>query len=110
MPRGGVINSKMGKTNFTGGKFQLRLLQDGNLVLNTLDMFSGSTGNAYYISGTRDRSNSTNSGFQLDYDATGYMYILRRNGERVDLTTKELLLILMGFLLNTTTPRIPLSL
>ncbi|KAI3826540.1 hypothetical protein L1987_00588 [Smallanthus sonchifolius] len=42
MPRGGVINSKMGKTNFTKGRFQLRLLLDGNLVLNTLEMFSGS--------------------------------------------------------------------
>ncbi|KAI3826544.1 hypothetical protein L1987_00592 [Smallanthus sonchifolius] len=59
MPRGGVINSKMGKTNFTRGRFQLRLLLDGNLVLNTLEMFSGSAGNAYYISGTRDESNAT---------------------------------------------------
>ncbi|KAJ0793138.1 putative non-specific serine/threonine protein kinase [Helianthus annuus] len=89
MARGGVINSKMGKTNFAGGRFQLRLLQDGNLVLNTLDMFSGSPANAYYTSGTRDSSNSTNSGFQLVFDATGYMYILRRNGERVGLTTRS---------------------
>ncbi|KAI3826537.1 hypothetical protein L1987_00585 [Smallanthus sonchifolius] len=89
MPRGGVINSKMGKTNFTRGRFQLRLLQDGNLVLNTLEMFSGSAGNAYYISGTRDESNATNSGFQLVFDTAGYMYILRGNGERVDLTVRE---------------------
>ncbi|KAI3826533.1 hypothetical protein L1987_00581 [Smallanthus sonchifolius] len=89
MPRGGVINSKMGKTNFTRGRFQLRLLQDGNLVLNTLEMFSGSAGNAYYISGTRDESNATNSGFQLVFDTAGYMYILRGNGERVDLTVRD---------------------
>ncbi|KAI3826532.1 hypothetical protein L1987_00580 [Smallanthus sonchifolius] len=86
MPRGGVINSKMGETNFAGGKFQLRLLQDGNLVLNTRDMFTGSPDNAYYNSGTRDESNTTNSGDQLIFDARGYLYILRRNGERVTLT------------------------
>ncbi|KAJ0623733.1 putative non-specific serine/threonine protein kinase [Helianthus annuus] len=55
MARDGVINSKMGKTNFADGRFY---------------------------------SNSTNSGFQLVFDATGYMYILRRNGERVGLTTR----------------------
>ncbi|KAD5803506.1 hypothetical protein E3N88_14866 [Mikania micrantha] len=33
MDRGGVINSRMGKLNFKGGKFQLRLQLDGNLFL-----------------------------------------------------------------------------
>ncbi|KAI3683472.1 hypothetical protein L1987_83976 [Smallanthus sonchifolius] len=88
MSRGGVINSKTGETNFARGRFQLRLLQDGNLVLNTLEMFSGSAGNAYYISGTRDESNATNSGFQLVFDTPGYMYILRGNGERFNLTLR----------------------
>ncbi|KAL8262951.1 hypothetical protein R6Q59_024300 [Mikania micrantha] len=86
MPRGGVINSKMSQMNFTGGRFQLRMLQDGNLVLNTRDMITGSPDNAYYISGTRDATNSTNSGDRLIFDATGYMYILRRNGERFTIT------------------------
>ncbi|XP_076912117.1 G-type lectin S-receptor-like serine/threonine-protein kinase LECRK2 [Bidens hawaiensis] len=89
MASGGVINSKMSKTSFTGGRFQLRLLQDGNLVLNTLDMFSGTPANAYYNSGTCDSSNSINSGFQLVFDETGHMYILRKNGNRVDLTIKN---------------------
>ncbi|XP_076919420.1 G-type lectin S-receptor-like serine/threonine-protein kinase LECRK3 [Bidens hawaiensis] len=85
---GGVINSRACETNFTGGKFQLRLLKEGNLVLNTIDMFSGSAGNAYYNRDTSDESSSTNSGFQLVFDTVGYMYILRRNGERVNLTTE----------------------
>ncbi|KAI7733075.1 hypothetical protein M8C21_033480 [Ambrosia artemisiifolia] len=85
--RGGpAINSRMGKTNFAGGKFQLRLLLDGNLVLNTLDRFTGTPDNAYYISGTRDADNSTNSGDQLIFDPMGFMYILRRSGERFRLT------------------------
>ncbi|XP_076914599.1 G-type lectin S-receptor-like serine/threonine-protein kinase LECRK3 [Bidens hawaiensis] len=90
MARGGVINSKMGEKNYTGGKFQLRLLQDGNLVLNTRDVFTGTPDNAYYISGTRDADNSSNSGDQLIFDPKGYMYILRRNGESVNLTGDSL--------------------
>ncbi|KAI3518320.1 hypothetical protein L1887_06915 [Cichorium endivia] len=39
MSKGGVMNSTMSKTNFFSGRFQLRLLQDGNLVLNTRDIF-----------------------------------------------------------------------
>ncbi|KAD5803502.1 hypothetical protein E3N88_14862 [Mikania micrantha] len=86
MDRGGVINSKMSQMNFTGGRFQLRMLQDGNLVLNTRDMITGSPDNDYYISDTRDATNSTNSGDQLIFDAKGYMYISRRNGVRSNLT------------------------
>ncbi|KAJ9559382.1 hypothetical protein OSB04_013996 [Centaurea solstitialis] len=85
----GVINSKMSKTNFSGGRFQLRMLADGNLVLNTRDVLSGNAYDAYYISGTRDASNLTNSGYQLTFDATGYLYILRRNGQRFDLTPRD---------------------
>nr|XP_043611869.1 G-type lectin S-receptor-like serine/threonine-protein kinase LECRK3 [Erigeron canadensis] len=84
----GEINSKMSQTNFSGGRFQLRLIRDGNLVLNTIDMFTGSAGDAYYASGTNDASNSTNSGYQLIFDVTGYLYILRGNGQRFDLTTR----------------------
>nr|XP_043610545.1 G-type lectin S-receptor-like serine/threonine-protein kinase LECRK3 [Erigeron canadensis] len=86
---GGEINSKMSQTNFSGGRYQLRLIPDGNLVLNTIDMFSGSATDAYYVSGTNDASNSTNSGERLIFNATGYLYILRRNGQRFDLTPTD---------------------
>ncbi|KAI3696992.1 hypothetical protein L6452_29679 [Arctium lappa] len=87
----GVMNSKMSKTNFSGGRFQLRMLEDGNLVLNTRDILSDNAYDDYYISGTRDADDSTNSGYRLTFDATGYMYVLRRNGERFDLTTRDTL-------------------
>ncbi|KAI3696989.1 hypothetical protein L6452_29671 [Arctium lappa] len=85
------LNAKKSKINFSRGKFQLRLLPDGNLVLNTRDIFSNSPLDAYYISGTRDADNSTNSGYQLIFDTAGYLYILRRNGERYDLTPRDAL-------------------
>ncbi|CAH1441570.1 unnamed protein product [Lactuca virosa] len=89
MKTGGGMNSTISATNFSGGRFQLRLLQDGNLVLNTRDTLSGNAYGAYYISGTYDPSNSTNSGEQVIFDAAGYMYILRRNGQRFDLTPRD---------------------
>ncbi|KAJ0793136.1 putative protein kinase RLK-Pelle-SD-2b family [Helianthus annuus] len=89
MPIGGVVKSKMGKTNFTGGKYQLHMLEDGNLVLKPQDMFTGSIDNSYYDSGTSDDANPMNSGSQLVFDATGYLYILTRNETRVDLTGRD---------------------
>ncbi|CAH1441559.1 unnamed protein product [Lactuca virosa] len=89
MKTGGGMNSTISATNFSGGRFQLRLLQDGNLVLNTRDILSGNAYNAYYTSDTYDATNSTNSGEQVIFDATGYMYILRRNGQRFDLTPRD---------------------
>ncbi|GKC81545.1 G-type lectin S-receptor-like serine/threonine-protein kinase LECRK3 [Tanacetum coccineum] len=65
--------------------------QDGNLVLNSRDISSGYTYKAYYISNTYDASNSTNSGDQLIFDATGLLHILKRNGERSELTPKDAL-------------------
>ncbi|KAL7619198.1 hypothetical protein Lser_V15G02572 [Lactuca serriola] len=89
MERGGGMNSTTSATNFSGGRFQLRFKEDGNLVLNTRDILSGNAYVAYYTSDTYDAANSTNSGEQVIFDATGYMYILRRNGERFDLTPRD---------------------
>nr|GEU84705.1 G-type lectin S-receptor-like serine/threonine-protein kinase LECRK3 [Tanacetum cinerariifolium] len=89
MERGGVINSKMSKTNFSRGRFQLKLLQDGNLVLNSRDIASDFAYAPYYSAETDDPSNQSNSGDQVIFDATGYMYVSKRNGQRFDLTTRK---------------------
>ncbi|XP_071690325.1 G-type lectin S-receptor-like serine/threonine-protein kinase LECRK3 [Rutidosis leptorrhynchoides] len=86
MNLGFVMNSKMSRTNFSGGRFQLRLLSDGNLVLNGRDIASDVAYNAYYVSGTND---SSNIGDQLILDANGYLYILRKNGQTFDVGPRE---------------------
>ncbi|XP_047316077.1 G-type lectin S-receptor-like serine/threonine-protein kinase LECRK3 [Impatiens glandulifera] len=88
----GVLFSKQSENNFSKGHFQLRLLRDGNLVLNIRDIVTNYAYDAYYISGTYDPSNSSNSGFQVIYDSTGYMFIRRRNGQRSDLTPNSLIM------------------
>ncbi|XAR62395.1 Non-specific serine/threonine protein kinase [Bertholletia excelsa] len=87
---GGVLYSRQSENNFTRGRFQFRLLGDGNLVLNTRDVQSDFSYEAYYISGTNDPPNSANSGYQVVFNQTAQMYILRRNNLRKDLTTTSL--------------------
>ncbi|KAL8162651.1 hypothetical protein V2J09_014140 [Rumex salicifolius] len=74
---GPFVYSRHSKSSFTRGKFQLRLLRDGDLVLNTRSLVTNyAYDGAYYISGTNDPNNATNS---------GHMYILKRNGDQLDL-------------------------
>ncbi|KAK1356126.1 Receptor-like serine/threonine-protein kinase [Heracleum sosnowskyi] len=88
MDNGGVLYSKRSESNFSRGRFQLRLLPDGNLVLNTRDIPSDFAYDAYYSSRTNDPSNASNSGVQVRLNQTGYMYIVRRNGGIFDLNSK----------------------
>ncbi|XP_028069199.1 G-type lectin S-receptor-like serine/threonine-protein kinase LECRK3 [Camellia sinensis] len=70
MESGGVIFSCLSETNFSQGRFQLRMLQDGNLVLNTRDIPSNFSYDAYYTSGMSDSSNSSNSGYRTFNSST----------------------------------------
>ncbi|KAK1352271.1 Bulb-type lectin domain-containing protein [Heracleum sosnowskyi] len=91
MPTGGVLYSRRNKNDFSRGRFQLRLLEDGNFVLNTREILTNFAYKAYYISGTYDPSNTTNSGYQVLFDDSGYIQILRRSGDRVVLTPNRIL-------------------
>ncbi|KDO56486.1 hypothetical protein CISIN_1g037189mg, partial [Citrus sinensis] len=72
---------------FSRGLFQFRLLKDGNLVLNIANLPTDFAYDAYYISHTYDGANSSNSGYRVMFSESGYMYILKRNSQRFDLTT-----------------------
>ncbi|KAK8524705.1 hypothetical protein V6N13_015716 [Hibiscus sabdariffa] len=84
---GGVLSSRHKESNFSKGRFQFRLLPDGNAVLNTKNMESSFVYFAYYISGTYDQANSSNSGFQVRLDQDGSFYVLRKNNQRFSLNS-----------------------
>jgi hypothetical protein len=83
MELGGVVSSRQSETSFSKGRFQLRLQQDGNLVLNTINLPTTFANEAYYKSDTvaDSASNSSSPGRQLQFNESGYIYILRENDQ-----------------------------
>ncbi|XP_040994385.1 G-type lectin S-receptor-like serine/threonine-protein kinase LECRK2 [Juglans microcarpa x Juglans regia] len=92
MERGGVISSRKSMTNFSEGRFRLRFLREGNeagkLVLNTVNLPSTQANDAYYIKGysTVGDSDTSSLGRLLVFNESGYLYILKENGENTTLT------------------------
>ncbi|KAJ6340938.1 hypothetical protein OIU78_009167 [Salix suchowensis] len=76
----GGLSSRLSETNFSRGRFQFRLIGDGNAVLNTINLRTGSPYDAYFWSNTVD------SGYQVVFNESGYLYVLRANNEREPLT------------------------
>ncbi|KAI8573128.1 hypothetical protein RHMOL_Rhmol01G0254700 [Rhododendron molle] len=83
MESGGVLFSRQSEKNFSRGRFQLRLLEDGNLVLNTRDLGTDFAYDAYYKSNTDDGVNDTNRGYQVIFNKTGNIFVLKRSNQRV---------------------------
>ena len=82
MERGGVLSSRQSETNYSKGRFELRLQQDGNLVLNTINLPSDFANEPYYASGTNSENETSRlraAGKQIVFNESGYLYILRVN-------------------------------
>ncbi|KAA8549589.1 hypothetical protein F0562_001393 [Nyssa sinensis] len=86
MERGEVLTARQTETNFSPGRFQFSLLDNGNLVSYVLNLPTNYANEPYYHSDTNDDANSLNSGSQVVFNGSGYMYILRVNGQRFMLT------------------------
>ncbi|RVX20251.1 G-type lectin S-receptor-like serine/threonine-protein kinase RLK1 [Vitis vinifera] len=72
---GGTLSSRRAEGNYSKGRFQLRLIPDGNFVLNTLDVLTDTPTDAYYWSNTysEDRKNAGHQG-TLDFDGIFTIY------------------------------------
>uniref|UniRef100_A0A1U8AE91 Receptor-like serine/threonine-protein kinase n=1 Tax=Nelumbo nucifera TaxID=4432 RepID=A0A1U8AE91_NELNU len=84
----GVVSSRLTKTNYSTGRFQLRH-KDGNLVLNTVGIPATFAYDTYYESGNSVNANDNDSLSQTIFTETGFIYILIRNGSRVGLNTQD---------------------
>ncbi|KAL5765052.1 hypothetical protein ACOSQ2_017646 [Xanthoceras sorbifolium] len=83
MEKNGVVSSRRTETDFSRGRFQFRLLEDGNAVLNTISLPSSFTYDAYFW------SNTLGVGKQVVFDESGYLYVLRGDNQRVNITPGE---------------------
>ncbi|XP_062083421.1 G-type lectin S-receptor-like serine/threonine-protein kinase RLK1 [Humulus lupulus] len=84
---GQVLSSHQSETNYSKGRFQFRLREDGNVVLNTVNLPSNYANEPYYatnISG--ESSNSVTATTHIVFNESGYLYVSRGNGERFNLT------------------------
>ena len=78
----GTLSSRKSWTNF--------LLEDGNAVLNLTNLPNYSTSITYYETRTTDPNNDTNAaGYQVIFDTQGFLYVLRRNGNKSYMTQPE---------------------
>ena len=80
---GGTVSSRQAESNYSKGRFQLRLLPNGNLVLNTFDLQTNTAYDAYYWSNTYDAANRSNSGERVIFDESGRLYVVLQSGENV---------------------------
>ncbi|KAK9154611.1 hypothetical protein Sjap_002091 [Stephania japonica] len=76
---GGKLDSHL-ERNYSRGRFQLRLLNDGNMVLNPVDLPSGFTYAAYYLSQTFQ------TGYRVEFKESGYVCVIKRDGSIVNVT------------------------
>ncbi|RHN74542.1 putative protein kinase RLK-Pelle-SD-2b family [Medicago truncatula] len=80
MELNGNLFSRQGALNFSHGRFKFHLQEDGNLVLNVINLPSNYSYDPYYTSGTSDDENQTNAGQRLIFDKSGFLYIEKIGG------------------------------
>jgi len=76
------LSSRRTETSFKKGRFSLRLEDDGNLQLHSLNAETASESDIYsqyYESNTNDPNNP---GIQLVFNQSGEIYVLQRNNSR----------------------------
>ncbi|KAH7862367.1 hypothetical protein Vadar_003805 [Vaccinium darrowii] len=83
---GAKLNSRQTDNNYSKGRFQLQFLAKGDLVLNTIALPTDLVYSNYYNSSTSDGLNGMNSGYRVVFNESGYLSVIRRNGNLVNLT------------------------
>ncbi|KAM6578994.1 hypothetical protein CsatB_030831 [Cannabis sativa] len=79
---GQVLSSHQSESNFSRGRFQFRLREDGNVVLNTINLPSNYTNEPYYATNITKGTATT----QVVFNESGYLYVSIGKGERLILT------------------------
>ncbi|XP_039163846.1 G-type lectin S-receptor-like serine/threonine-protein kinase LECRK3 [Eucalyptus grandis] len=81
--KGKSLSSRQSEESFSRGRFQLRMRESGDLVLNTINLPSDYANEAYYSTGTDGSSNASTAGKELVFSNSGSLFVSRANGERL---------------------------
>lgn len=79
---GSNLSSRRTETSFKKGRFSLRLGDDGNLQLLTLNAETVSELDKYFHYYESNTNDPNNPGIRLVFNQSGYMYVLQRNSSR----------------------------
>lgn len=86
LEKGEKLLSRFLESNFSKGRFELLLQMDGILSIHALNSPFEYASENYYE--TRiEESNTSSPGTRLVFEPLGYVYILRKNNERYNLST-----------------------
>lgn len=88
--KGEFLSSRQSEDSFSRGRFQLRMLDSGDLVLNTINLPSDYANEAYYSSLTDGSSNASAAGKELVFSDSGSLFVLRENGEKLYLSQGQI--------------------
>ncbi|PIN25194.1 Non-specific serine/threonine protein kinase [Handroanthus impetiginosus] len=83
----GNLTSRQSESNYSDGRFQLRMQRDGNLVLYGIFLPTESVSGAYWASET-DLANPPDT--QLVFDEAGFIYLERGNKNILNVTKRPL--------------------
>ncbi|KAL5079048.1 hypothetical protein RYX36_007469 [Vicia faba] len=90
MELNGNLSSRQGAFNFSRGRFKLHLQEDGNLMLNLINLPSNYSYDPYYSSDTNsDAKNQTNVGQRLIFDRSGLLYIEKKGGDNISISNQN---------------------
>ncbi|GMH18344.1 hypothetical protein Nepgr_020185 [Nepenthes gracilis] len=78
LSQGDNLFARDSETNYSGGRYQLAMQADGNLVLYTINLPQSSVNYAYWA------SNTVGSGYQLVFNQSGMVYLIAKNGTILD--------------------------
>ncbi|KAM1792162.1 hypothetical protein ACFX12_036048 [Malus domestica] len=87
--RNGKLSCRQSETNYTKGRFQLRLQDDGNLVLISVNLTTDKAKKAYFSTKTTAGNVPGSQGKELVFSSSGDMSVLRENDGRVPLKGTE---------------------
>ncbi|XP_058073449.1 G-type lectin S-receptor-like serine/threonine-protein kinase LECRK2 [Magnolia sinica] len=91
LDKSGRLASHETETNYSSGRFELRMQDDGNLVLYTVERLTRLAYSAYW------NSKTVGNGSQLVFNQTGYIYLSLTNGTVFNLTNNQVSIPSGGF-------------
>ncbi|XP_034222710.1 G-type lectin S-receptor-like serine/threonine-protein kinase LECRK3 [Prunus dulcis] len=87
--RSGTLSSRYSETDYSKGRLQLLLQEDGKLVLSSINLPTEFANEPYYETDTTSGTVAGSEGKELVFNVSGYLYVLRENGGKYNLAGEK---------------------